>query len=592
MSEGDQHIDIGALRKFDMPLHTSDMTAKDVKSLALRHGIPLDLHPVALTKERAIPDAMAWRHHDSDVNDPSPEDGFSASDVQMLTEQVVDLRTVPSRLLFLGGLATAWDFPGFCLVFKDTEGNVVTMSEYLIFPFLSGAFISKVHALTSQDQIEQHTARPLSSDRAISEKIDHQKGVEVEDPKIVAIRERKARVAAKKREKKRQGGDGGQGSRPATKRKKTAGRKDGSAASKATSSPKLIQTINPTGLTGVVAETAESREDRSLRVSPRGSADYSVHNYSDIHHDNEEGEILRLGTFRDQSRRAMTHVDTKVVQPSSSPQTTYHSPVATQPAFPLRPLQRGNPEAGESSRGLMVHLAPPAAQEELNALNNFMALDQAWFSLARGSLAQNDILERFENLQADFGKLAESHAKCGDLAGKLVQARLDIKLSYDLYNSQSDRFKAFRSGHEGCAGKLEALEDQMEKFDCIRKLLPPMVERLLRSHEYKQSLSEPFNLAIQAGWDKGLAEERSEEDLLALMGRMEGFDAYVDKKMKVEYDKLFEKRYHYMEKISRDFCHSVSDLLMVYPDSPPHGQAPPSKPSFRKAHSTSALRGS
>ncbi|GKE03341.1 hypothetical protein Tco_1395359 [Tanacetum coccineum] len=51
MSEGDQHIDVGALPKFDKPLHTSDMTAKDVKSLALRHSIPLDLHPVALTKE-------------------------------------------------------------------------------------------------------------------------------------------------------------------------------------------------------------------------------------------------------------------------------------------------------------------------------------------------------------------------------------------------------------------------------------------------------------------------------------------------------------------------------------------------------------
>ncbi|GKB28137.1 hypothetical protein Tco_0867538 [Tanacetum coccineum] len=206
------------------------------------------------------------------------------------------------------------------------------------------------------------------------------------------------------------------------------------------------------------------------------------------------------------------------------------------------------------------------------------------------------------------------------MAGKLVQARLDVKHNYDLYNSLSDRFKAFRSEHEVCAGKLEAsenrnrelsqvnkdqalrikeLEDtlakkdfalvyaerinveraqekeklvsqlgraEMEKFNCIRKLFPTVVERL--------------------------AEERSEEDLLELMGRMEGFDAYANKKMKVEYDKLFEKQYHYVEKISRGFCHSVSDLFKVYPDSPPHGQAPPSKPSSKKAPSTSAPRGS
>ncbi|GKG63426.1 hypothetical protein Tco_0640921, partial [Tanacetum coccineum] len=78
-----------------------------------------------------------------------------------------------------------------------------------------------------QDQIEQHTARPLSTDQPIPKKTDHQKEVEVEDPKIVAIRERKARAATQKRERKWQGDDRGESSRPATKRKKTDARKDG-----------------------------------------------------------------------------------------------------------------------------------------------------------------------------------------------------------------------------------------------------------------------------------------------------------------------------------------------------------------------------
>ncbi|GJR16135.1 hypothetical protein Tco_0798787 [Tanacetum coccineum] len=131
---------------------------------------------------------------------------------------------------------------------------------------------------------------------------------------------------------------------------------------------------------------------------------------------------------------------------------------------------------------------------------------------------------------------------------------------------------------------------EMEKFDCVRKLLPTMVERLFQSHEYKQSLSEPFNLAIQAGWGKGLIRERSKEDLLDLMGRMENFDAYADKKMYVEYEKLFEKRYPYVEKISCGFRHSVYDLLKFYPDSPPSVPTLTSKPSSRKAPSTSAPR--
>ncbi|GJZ21065.1 hypothetical protein Tco_0558104 [Tanacetum coccineum] len=50
MSEEEQTADVAALPKFDMPSYESEMTAKDVKALTLRHGIPLDLYPVALTK--------------------------------------------------------------------------------------------------------------------------------------------------------------------------------------------------------------------------------------------------------------------------------------------------------------------------------------------------------------------------------------------------------------------------------------------------------------------------------------------------------------------------------------------------------------
>nr|GEZ74462.1 hypothetical protein [Tanacetum cinerariifolium] len=122
VSEKDQTVDIITLPKFDMPSHESNMSAKDVKSLALHHGVPLDLHLVALTKgwttdklpddmiglyeHIAIPDVMAWRHHNSHINDHVSEDGFSAQDMETLAERVIDIRPIPSGLLFQGRLAT------------------------------------------------------------------------------------------------------------------------------------------------------------------------------------------------------------------------------------------------------------------------------------------------------------------------------------------------------------------------------------------------------------------------------------------------------------------------------------------------------
>ncbi|GJV85151.1 hypothetical protein Tco_1525049 [Tanacetum coccineum] len=57
----------------------------------------------------------------------------------------------------------------------------------------------------------------------------------------------------------------------------------------------------------------------------------------------------------------------------------------------------------------------------------------------------------------------------------------------------------------------EALRTQLafakrEKTDAIKKLLPTVVGRLLQSHEYKQSLSVPFNYALQLDMGQGLAE--------------------------------------------------------------------------------------
>ncbi|GJR97636.1 hypothetical protein Tco_0269810 [Tanacetum coccineum] len=157
--------------KFDMHRHESKITRKDVKLLARKYNIPLDFHPCAPTEgwtmdelsedhiglyeqffefyglrvpfstlllgvikhfrkdqflfidQRAIPDDMAWRHHDSDVYDAFHDNDFSTQDVQSLTEMVIDLRPVPSGLLFGARLATTWEFPGYLPVFKDTKGN-------------------------------------------------------------------------------------------------------------------------------------------------------------------------------------------------------------------------------------------------------------------------------------------------------------------------------------------------------------------------------------------------------------------------------------------------------------------------------------
>nr|GFA98555.1 hypothetical protein [Tanacetum cinerariifolium] len=187
---------------------------------------------------------------------------------------------------------------------------------------------------------------------------------------------------------------------------------------------------------------------------------------------------------------------------------------------------------------------------------------------------------------------------------KLVTTRVDLRHNADLYKNMSERYTQVKGEHDGCVDKLQTLkseknelssvnndqalcikelEDELAKKDSTlvyaERLLPTAITRLLQSHEYKQSLSEPFNPAIQASWAKGLAEGHFKEDNMNALYRVEGFDAYSDKKIYVEFDKLFEKKYPYVEKIASGFRHSVADLLKVYPALALLGKSPIAAPS-------------
>ncbi|GKC66956.1 hypothetical protein Tco_1099554, partial [Tanacetum coccineum] len=129
--------------KRDMGSYTSTMKPLDVKTLTRKYKIPRDLHPVDVSSKWTIDrltdeyiglyeqyfefvglrsHSGCWRHHDSDISDPVPKDGFDEADVIALTHQSIDIRGILSGLLFSAGLAITWEFPKFRPLFKDPEG--------------------------------------------------------------------------------------------------------------------------------------------------------------------------------------------------------------------------------------------------------------------------------------------------------------------------------------------------------------------------------------------------------------------------------------------------------------------------------------
>ncbi|GJZ04302.1 hypothetical protein Tco_0537577 [Tanacetum coccineum] len=572
---------------------------------------------------RAIPDAMCWRHHDSDISDPAPKDGFDEADVIALTHQSIDICGILSGLLFSAGLAITWEFPKFRPLFKDPEGNVVTMSEYLRLPFLSGMTIEAGEALTEQNVIPQHTTTPLSADEQVPEKTDSQQRVEASDPKIVATRIRKANAAAKRKAEKNRESEGAGGSEGSSKRRKPSsgpGEGDKEKPSDHIPCPTPLRTIvavtSDVSRGDNVISPTQTQGDNLVEIPAHDSANTITRLYEE-HHDEHSGVLgNRDGNFDDD-------VDEEIdIGPigmwcftgvgadgagSSLP------PPLFVPTWGIH--QRSRVTTPEECRDLMVNLIPPGVREEMNLLDNNVVLDRAWFSLARGAMAQAHTLCQFESLYDTHHALQESssttrsiatpeeHAQCSEglavvraekdslmatnaeQALRIKELEQQLKSVDEVHSSAvkdlesqlaqkdsalvyAERISGERlSENEGLRAQLAFA--QKEKTDAIRELLPTVVERLLQSHEYKQSLSVPFNFALQTGWGQGLAEERSEEELHKIMMRMNGFDPYSDKKMNAEYERLFSKTYPYVDRISYLSEKPVQALLKLHHIPPP-----------------------
>ncbi|GJS83778.1 hypothetical protein Tco_0750319 [Tanacetum coccineum] len=525
MSEEDQTVEVVPPVKSDMHSYSSTMTAKDVKALALKHNIPMDLHPVALTAEwtmdkltddfiglyeqyfefsgvrvpfstlllavldhfrmhisQLVPIGLTrltlfelywdWFTFERRVGPGSGgkilNETFSglkgwkksASDVATLTSQSIDIRPVPSGLLFHAGLATTWEFFGFLPVFKDTEGN-------------DGATIGHGDALSARNPITQRTTGPLPVNQSPLKKTARLKEVETSDPKIVSIRERKDRAAAKKRAKRKRSADGEGGSKGKTKRRKvSAVRAEEEDSTEEPASPLRAMAPNPSLLLKDVddVETAKSREDEHVIIPRHDSANTSIHNYAEDHDESfnkSEGHGLTMTEMVEIHHANETRlIETPV--PAPNPEKTVVQDIV--------PVVRSNlagdrADGAESSRPGSVYVPE-------------------WTIHRRGP------------------KLA----------------RKDSALVF------SDRISNERAAeNERLVSQLGFLEK--EKIDSIGKLLPTVVRRLLNSHEYKESLSVPFNLAIQAGWAKGLAMKRSEEDLMDVLREVQGFDPHSDTRM-------------------------------------------------------------
>ncbi|GJW95233.1 hypothetical protein Tco_0174905 [Tanacetum coccineum] len=178
---------------------------------------------------------------------------------------------------------------------------------------------------------------------------------------------------------------------------------------------------------------------------------------------------------------------------------------------------------------------PGASQ---NRLSDHQSLQRAWFELGQGSLAQADLLQRYEAFNDDYDELYQAHSSCKGLSQRLTDTQNSLVKALRTRATLSEDHKALQQVHLDCVGKEVALSEKLavvekEKDDLLDKSKDQ--EEQIKSDEYKKSLSKPFNQAIAAGLSEA-------------------------------FDELFSKIYPYVEKLVASFRLSLGDLQNMWPE--------------------------
>lgn len=261
-------------------------------------------------------------------------------------------------------------------------------------------------------------------------------------------------------------------------------------------------------------------------------------------------------------------------------------------------------------RDLLANFFTPADYSHFkDGVPDHAALKRSWRQLGMGVQTQANMLLRFEQLSERFADLSHVHESCKDvqLRYKGCQKELaELQKAKDIEHAQllaaEGKNKELEVTNSQQAERIKDLEARLaasekdraqlakEKEDfvvqcgegevarhrLIRDYFPTFVRRLLQSAEYKKSLSIPFNLAIDAGWVRGIKEGRSPEAAKAIFDAAPGIDVDAPEKLFPVYDELFVKRYPFVEKVSRSYRQTSAELQNLLPDetSPTPGQGP------------------
>ncbi|GJT17872.1 hypothetical protein Tco_0876578 [Tanacetum coccineum] len=196
-----------------------------------------------------------------------------------------------------------------------------------------------------------------------------------------------------------------------------------------------------------------------------------------------------------------------------------------------------------------------------------------WETATYGKIWDNKDVYDLGSIETEFPAIvfndtltSEVALSCEPTVSSLNNDEIDFRISFDESDDEDctilENEKNYLStANHDQATRIQSLEAELAKKDSALTYAERMLAEGAKDHE---------KLTAQLGHAKienfDCIRKLLPTVIMAILHEVENFDPFSDKKLYPMYDKLFEKKYPYVEKISKGYRHSVADLLKVHPD--------------------------
>ncbi|GJU24787.1 hypothetical protein Tco_1163408 [Tanacetum coccineum] len=515
-----------------------------------------------LIDRRAIPDAMPWRHGDTNFHDDFSIN-YNANDVARLSEVLVPLRPPLRHLLYVCGLTTACRILELRYDIKIRRtmvirGNIALLSAAcraislvllaLFVLFLRSDQYGHLHELPSWTETIVSRGDPIPEARSEARRDDAK----------THERPKKKRKVQKHHVSVQSGSEGTLSTTPLNQAESEVVKKSTPHVGTAVVGPHVEK------------EVVDLRGDTRVPTPGATSHPYAY---------TEPPVIQKPATSEGHSSQ-------------SSHQGHEDEPVSNQ-YVPNWGLQNDLRVCTfRACRELVSHLATLGKDEFLGGLSNVEVVSRAYQTLGQSVLAQGELSKRHKQLSHNYVDLMHrndanseeldclrlslqqvtqdnegllnklslvdsAHSECSSREKELLERLKDLERERDEWretaSSQVERIWGLEKELEPWVQQLVIAEEKIKGLDrekltlsakadqaeadrrhIVRDFIPMVIKRLFASVEYRRSLVAPVSLCFTTGWLGGLSLERSEDEVAQKIA--DSCDLPMDELLKVSPD--------------------------------------------------------